>query len=52
MTNELALVPDAASSTLVGTVQLPAAARALPIFGPDASLQFTVSDRAPATAPQ
>ena len=33
MPNELALVPDAASSTLVGTVQLPAAARALPIFG-------------------
>lgn len=52
MPNELALAPDAASSTLVGTVQLPAAARALPIFGPDASLQFTVSDRATATARQ
>lgn len=46
MPNELTLQPDDTSNTLIGTVRLPPAAQALPIFGGNASLRITVQDRA------
>ncbi len=52
MPDELVLNPDATSDALVGTVALPAAACALPIFGGAAALRVTVRDRTAVTVPQ
>ena len=46
MPDELVLTPDTESDVQVGTVALPAAARALPIFGSATALRVTVRDRA------